>query len=50
MEGIRLDEELVLKTSAPNKRCEFESHGFRFFWRVSERSGRWLLTSRAENA
>ena len=28
MEGIRLDQELVLKTSSGSNRCEFESHTF----------------------
>ena len=28
MEGIRLDQELVLKTSSGLNRCEFESHTF----------------------
>jgi hypothetical protein len=29
MEGIRLDEELVLKTSGPEGPCGFESHSLR---------------------
>ena len=36
MEEVRLDEELVLKTSSGSVRCGFESHLFLFWTRSSD--------------
>ena len=39
MEGIRLDEELLLKSSSTERYCGFESYAFRHFNSVVEESG-----------